>query len=479
MVWIRILRHRVIWSPLVLCAVAALILPGAAHAQRSGAKSFDGVIAELAKELVGQVDLKTQPVLVQSYGFYDSDTGLSLPLSRVLKDRVITALKRQGVRVLLQGTEGSAAWGLHGTWRKMALELLLDFRLVALREEGPEAVGSASGRVPLSTIDAGWLVPDRESWGRYLLRKLEDNARTAGPKSLHVVGVRVHEGEYASRALEDYLSEWLKGAFAESAVFRVVDPKKELLDMPVEQIRKRGLKLPAAAASPAAEDLTSALVQAEGELRGTAWIHPDKVEIRAQVREPTGGQLTYASADVPRDLFPPSIFKKPELPVKGSEARIDECVTRHGLRLELTTNAGERPEFIAGEEVRFVLRLNRNAYLYLFNINPDGEAAALYPVDQRGALTQKPPCGTVHNGGVPIVLPEDGCSYDLVVSEPFGKDRIWACASEVPLSIDPNLGGSWRRGQGLIMNAREVSSMTGAGYAEAFLDVITRPKRKQ
>ncbi|OQY43285.1 MAG: hypothetical protein B6240_12735, partial [Desulfobacteraceae bacterium 4572_87] len=35
--------------------------------------------------------------------------------------------------------------------------------------------------------------------------------------------------------------------------------------------------------------------------------------------------------------------------------------------------------------------------------------------------------------GAPIILPEDGCSYDLVVTEPYGTDRIWVVASESQL----------------------------------------------
>ena len=137
------------------------------------------------------------------------------------------------------------------------------------------------------------------------------------------------------------------------------------------------------------------------------------------------------------------------------------------------------PSLSKGEKVRFVLRVNRDAYVYLFNINLKGEAVVLYPVDEQGDLAQKPPCGSVHPGGVPIVLPEDGCSYDLVVSEPFGKDRIWACASEVPLAIDPKLRGQWARGNGLIRNTRKASAVTGGGYAEAFVDVMTRSADKR
>jgi hypothetical protein len=469
--WRRVIRAT---GALVFCA--ALLCSGAAHAQWWASKTFDSVIDELVVKLVTQKELEDQPVLVISHGFYDADTGLSLRLAGMLRDRVITALRAQNVRVFLDGTDRNAAWSLQVTWRRMGDNLLLDFKLVALLSHGPEAVASASGQAPLSTIDVAWLEADRQSWGRYLLRKLEGSAKFLDPKSLHVQNVRTKGSCSASTDLARYLTGWLKEALAESVLFKVVDPKRALMNMPVDEIRTRGIKLPATAVEPAPQDLTGDLLQADAELRGSAWVRPEELEIRAQICDRTGGQLTCASVDVPRHLFPEYIFKEPEGAPKPAEERFDECISRRNLTLELTTNAGALPEYLEGERAKFVVRANRDAYVYLFDINPDGGVVALYPVDEEGSLSQKPPCGRLHSAGVPVIIPQDGCSYDLKAAAPFGTDRIWALASETPLAIPSSLEGDWAKGDPFIRKVRELSAQTGTGYAEAFLDVVTRPK---
>ena len=76
---------------------------------------------------------------------------------------------------------------------------------------------------------------------------------------------------------------------------------------------------------------------------------------------------------------------------------------------------------------------------------------------------------------VPIILPEDGCSYDLVVTEPYGTDRIWVVAAESHLDFPGNLGGDWSKASVLVSRLRIRGISGQGGYAEAQVEVVTGP----
>ena len=56
---------------------------------------------------------------------------------------------------------------------------------------------------------------------------------------------------------------------------------------------------------------------------------------------------------------------------------------------------------------------------------PRAKWVLLYPVDENGELAHDRECGSRLQSGKALVLPEDGCSYDLVADEPYGKDAVW------------------------------------------------------
>jgi hypothetical protein len=122
-----------------------------------------------------------------------------------------------------------------------------------------------------------------------------------------------------------------------------------------------------------------------------------------------------------------------------------------------------------------LIRLNRSAWVYLFNLDPEGKATLLYPVDETGRLARNGQCGALPRPGTPLILPEDGCSYDLVVAEPYGRDRVWAVAAEAPLVFPADLEGEWKMADNLLNRLRTQGLSRKGGYSEAEVEVITTP----
>jgi len=62
-----------------------------------------------------------------------------------------------------------------------------------------------------------------------------------------------------------------------------------------------------------------------------------------------------------------------------------------------------------------------------------------------------------------------------VVTEPYGRDRVWAVASESPLEFPVDLKGEWTKAD-LLVNRLRNQGLSGKGaYAEAEVELVTGP----
>ncbi len=447
----------------------------------TSAKNLDEAISNLAEELVEQGSLRGRPILISAKDLYESRSRLSLPLAIQLRGKLITEMKRRGCRILLPGADTENAMILQGTWQKHGDALRIDLKVMKMGQSGPEAAASASRSVPLNTIDKESLTPDRETWARYLVRKLENNAINPARQTVHLSDFQI-KGKPCSDDLGPYLAGWIRPALAESRMFLPLDQQEALKGVSVASLRTRGtraFKPVVTAKSEESTSLTADLLKADGEMKGSAWLHENKVEVRLRIKDRQGQQFTAASADVPSHLFPGYLLEPPaEKPDNRDSSPHPSAgaISKDGLHVELTTTRGEaRPLYRNGEHIKFVIRLNRPAFLYLFDLDPKGNAILLYPVGEDGRLARGGRCGVMPEPNVPIILPEDGCSYDLVVTEPYGTDRVWVVAAESQLDFPADLGEDWSKASQLVPRLRTQGLSARGGYAEAQVEVVTGP----
>ena len=341
-------------------------------------------------------------------------------------------------------------------------------------------MASASEKILLNKIDADALTPDRESWARYLVRKLEQHAPDPGSRKVHLRDFKV-KSKKCSSDLGPYLTGWLRPALAEGRMFVPLDQQRALKGLSTNTLRTRGTRAirPNLPGPDVGTSLTADLLKADGEIKGVAWLYEKKVEVQVRVTGRKGQQITAASADIPSGLFPADLLK-PDPSTPGSKPLSlktgTEGISKGGLRVELTTTRGEgRPLYHKDEHIRFLIRLNRSAWVYLFDLDPNGNATLLYPVDENGRLDRNGKCGSLPPPGTPLVLPEDGCSYDLVVTEPYGTDRVWAVAAEFPIEFPAELKGEWAKSDFLVKCLRSQGLSKKGAYAEAEVELMTGP----
>jgi len=83
--------------------------------------------------------------------------------------------------------------------------------------------------------------------------------------------------------------------------------------------------------------------------------------------------------------------------------------------------------YFFGDKIQIYTRVNQSAYVYLFNINADGQIDLILP----NAFNPN----NYLRAGETRVFPENGARYEFTISGPAGVDQVLAVASRTPLSL--------------------------------------------
>ena len=321
------LKFRPPELPLAIVCLFGLMNPALASAEGGGLFGNDeGVIfqgqqeqnlnqalSKLAETLVEQGNLKNLPVLITRHDLYDAKTGLNLPLSTEMRSILISEMKKQGVRVLLEGADAEHFMLLQGTWQEQGKELAIHVKIMKLEGDGPEVVASGSVRVPLKTIDRKNLTPDRTSWARYLVRLLENNTSDVERRKLHIRNFIVKSNR-CNPELGPYLDGWIRPALAESRLFTPLDQQRALRAFDATTLRIRGTRAirPNLPKNGETGSLTADLLKADSEMKCLVWLHREKVEVQVKIMDINGLQITAASAEIPLEFFPRNCLSHPK-----------------------------------------------------------------------------------------------------------------------------------------------------------------------
>lgn len=103
-----------------------------------------------------------------------------------------------------------------------------------------------------------------------------------------------------------------------------------------------------------------------------------------------------------------------------------------GLNVQVWVNKDPsgrgNPVYRKGENVSVGLKTNRDAYVYLFNVNANGVVDLFFPNNYEES--------NFVQAGVTWVLPARGAKYTLTVGGPNGQDKLLALASTRELDLD-------------------------------------------
>ena len=431
------------------------------------AESVD-VTSKLVASLNKDWERSSRSVLVSETDFYDGESNISLPLAMELKSQLVKKLVANGYRVLDPRSKTSTAWVIQCRWKERDDKLTVTFIANPWRDWKRGKVIVRSAVVPMGDFDAKLFEPDMDSYSRTLVHRLGLNDNLSSPRSVYLRPLVVL-GSVGGKAANSYFNHWLKEGVGKSNLLLPIDTRSTLASLSTATMRTRGFKLKAK--TPKSDrnivnaSLTSALVASQSEIKGDVALNQNSVIVQVDLIDENGVQIAKADVAVPMSSLPNIVATGLKSP---AEMEAEQRVSFNGLEVDISTTRGEgESEYKKDEIIQFLLRVNRSAYVYLFDFDSSGKALLLYPSAGHGTPAKKVAAQAL------LVLPDDGMPYEIVVSEPYGKDLIWAVASEEKLNIPDQLTGEWADMKKLKQRVRAMGNASSKGFAEAHVLVTT------
>lgn len=401
-------------------------------------------------------------VLISPSDFYDLDSRECLPLSLELAKRLSEAFEMEGYHVAKASERLTKVWVINGQWKKQFNKwLALSFTLTPYVDGKQQKSKLVFAKMPLDAVPKSMFKPEMASYARTLVHRLALHKSLSKPQTVYLKPMNVG-GVVGGTDSNKYFNKLLNEAISESNFLLPQDSSKALASVPKKTLRLRGIR----PRKKASLSLTGDLMSVDKELSGNVAVAQGKdVNIQAELRGKDGKVTSKATVVIPVSYIPPDLSDDlDKAQNKGMAASAGN--SKNGLTVEISTTRGEGMSTYHNEEmINFLIRVNRSAHVYLFDLDSDGAATLLYPA--MDAPSKKLAAGQL------LLLPQDGMAYDLVVSPPFGQDIVWAVATETPLDIPKELTGDWAKTNVLKKRIQDISADLKTGYSEAQVLVQT------
>lgn len=139
------------------------------------------------------------------------------------------------------------------------------------------------------------------------------------------------------------------------------------------------------------------------------------------------------------------------------------------INLDITTTLGDTPVYYEGDQIQFLLSLERNAYITLFYLDAANNLIQIFP----NANTQH----DHYESDAFIPIPDAESGFSFRVEPPFGTDQVWAFASGRPIKLDgvPLKNGLLLINRNIEQVRNLIKSQAGELFDESSKKILTRP----
>lgn len=105
---------------------------------------------------------------------------------------------------------------------------------------------------------------------------------------------------------------------------------------------------------------------------------------------------------------------------------------KNSINVEITSHLGDEKVFYAGDTINFLVSTDRSAYLLMIYETADGKLIQIFP--NRFASQKR------YKADSYFPIPDADSGFQFVISEPFGKEKVWIFASDKKF---PDFKGRW------------------------------------
>ena len=222
-----------------------------------------------------------------------------------------------------------------------------------------------------------------------------------------------------SSPFAEYVTSRFKNVLAANPAFRLVEEKPSLKKLTARSTDGLGVGA-----------LDAVLSNADAVLEGSYLRGRATVKLESTLKGRKRGVVGTPTVSLPLSLISYSLSSTVD--ERLSEFGDTGGEQRGGVRVATSKGSGYQI-YREGEVVSFAVQVASPLYIYVYNINPQGEVSLLYP--KAGEREQPRLPGIVH------VIPEDDDSWEIRVEPPFGKDLVKVFASDRRLPL-PRISSS-------------------------------------
>jgi len=142
------------------------------------------------------------------------------------------------------------------------------------------------------------------------------------------------------------------------------------------------------------------------------------------------------------------------------------------IDVEITTHLGDAQTFVEGDQISFMMSLNKDAFVYLFYQDVNGQVLQLVPNSAQSS--------NFYQAGLFIPVPGQRAKFKFTVQPPFGEDRLWVFVLDTAIQKLP--GEQLINGLKLIELSipqikSKIKSQALVQYGEHYLSIFTMAAR--
>lgn len=408
------MRQRYLRQIIIACLITFMSIP--ANAAFFGDSEYanlselvDGIASEMKESHAGK------SLYLDREDIRDSADGSLYPFSASLANELERALSRAGFGFESRSIE-RADLALAVSFQKTSELVRIYLKLKNLKQDSAYRTLKGNYELARKKLPADSFTESLDNRIDKLAGKVASGWQRATPLKLYVTPMVESRRKYSSPFAE-YVTRKLKARLAGDLTLKLVEEKPVMKKLAsTRSVSPAGSTLEAGEAEFAGAD---ALLESTY-LRGAR-----AVSVVVKIKGIDGTVKVFAEETIPEELVQHSMDNDA---ADTLASLVDTEHEQAGGMISIATTKGGRHQVYRDDEiVQFTVRTGKPLFLYVYDINPKGEATLLFPKIGEAESPRKP--------GINHMIPDDKDSWEIRVEPPYGTDAVKVFASEKRLPL--------------------------------------------
>ena len=411
--------HRYFGHILLFCLITLIPVP--AHASIFGNSEYAS-LAELADAIAKEMKESHagKSLYLDREDIRDSADGSVYPFSAKLANELERALSKSGFGFESRGIE-RADLVLAVSFQKTAEVVQVYLKLKNLKQDYAYRALKGNYELPLAKLPSDSFSESLDAKVDKLAVKVAGCWQRVTPMKLYVYPI-VDSRLKISSPFAENLTNKLKDRLGNSPMCKLFEEKPVL--------KKTAATRSVTEAHAGIDAGNFVATGADTLLEGTYQPGGRSVNVAIKVKRIADGEVKIFNENIPVELIKDSL-KNEDGETLATLADTEN--EQSGGMVGITTTKGAAYQiYHDGEVVQFSIRTGKRLYLYVYDINPKGEATLLFPKIGETESPRRP--------GINHLIPDDKDPWEIRVESPYGTDavKVFACEKRLPL---PHISG--------------------------------------